>query len=517
MKERSRTKTSFQYLGFTYLGTILVVVQGIVLVPLYLRYIDEELYGAWLATGGALAYLSLLDLGFTAVIRQQVAEAFGRKENDRIATIVGTGFLITAVLSLAMMSVGVLVAFLLPQWLEIEGPSGIELTNSIIIAAIANGITLFAYSVSDVAIGLQRVIGVNLLNILAWILGIVANIYGLSKGWGLVSIPIGFLVRSLAYLLGLILNLVSIWIREVRVRPQILASQLRTMTGLASHVFVGRAAETIILRSDELVIARMLGTEFVTTYVLTSKAKDVVRTVPDRIGFVVVPGLASLFGEKGLGAASSRALQIFNITFGVTLLCAAGIVAWNGSFVELWVGSKYFGGMALTLAICMYFVFLIVRGTMSRLLFAIGEIRYPNWLLLCESVLHILLVVAFTKRLGLIGVPLGASLALIATNGVFLTRFFVRQFHIDKQAIFARVPGQIAFTIVAFGLALLTSSWVHPQNWLQFAVFLGFSGAILSLLLYVFNMDLRATVTQTVPLIVRRFKSQKMGSPVSSE
>ena len=57
-----------------------------------------------------MAYLSLLDLGFTLVIRQQVAEAYGQHDHTRVSLIVGTGLGITAALSLVMILAGVILA-----------------------------------------------------------------------------------------------------------------------------------------------------------------------------------------------------------------------------------------------------------------------------------------------------------------------------------------------------------------------------------------------------------------------
>ena len=504
-KKPSRTETSVLYLAFSYLSIVMAMIRGLVLVPVYLRYIDERIYGAWLATGGALAYLSLVDLGFTAVIRQQVAEAFGRDQNSRIAGIVGTGFAITMSLSVLMIAIGLLLSYFLPGWLRVYGDQGSQLQKAIVIAAIANGLTLFAYSVSDAMIGLQRVIGVNLLNLLGSACGLGITVFGLLyQNWGLLAIPTGALARALFYLISLCVQFIFVWARHIGLWPKFIRSQLRNLTGLVGYVFLGRIAETVILRSDELIVAHLLGAEFVTVYTLTGRAKDVVRSVPDRIGFSVVPGLANLYGEQGLNVTSKRALQVLNITLGVTIACAAGVFAFNRPFVELWVGTDLFGGIVLTAAICLYFVLISIRTLLAQLLFAIGEVKRPNRLLLVESIVRLPLAILFTQQLGLVGLPLGASISLLLTNGVFLTHFFFRRMQFDRADITQRLSGQIAYMVLALSIVYPLSQWVHPSDWLDFALWTVSFALMLGSMLYVLNQDFRSSASHLFTQIVHR-------------
>ena len=60
-----------------FLALGLAIVQGFLLTPMSLRHIDYKLFGAWLATGQMLSWVSLLDPGVNEVLRQRVAHAFG--------------------------------------------------------------------------------------------------------------------------------------------------------------------------------------------------------------------------------------------------------------------------------------------------------------------------------------------------------------------------------------------------------------------------------------------------------
>ena len=65
---RTRTKTTQWNLFFQYTSIVLTVIWSIVLVPLYLKFIPLDIYGAWLATGNIVAWLSIMDPGLSAVL-----------------------------------------------------------------------------------------------------------------------------------------------------------------------------------------------------------------------------------------------------------------------------------------------------------------------------------------------------------------------------------------------------------------------------------------------------------------
>jgi hypothetical protein len=80
----SRRAATIANLIHQYVTTGLVIVNGIVLVPLYLKYIDFKLYGAWLATGNVAAWLLLADAGFSDILRQRTAHLYGQPTEQEL-------------------------------------------------------------------------------------------------------------------------------------------------------------------------------------------------------------------------------------------------------------------------------------------------------------------------------------------------------------------------------------------------------------------------------------------------
>lgn len=87
MEMVSRTRATIANLIFQY-ASLLLAITGIVLTPLYLRFIDLKLFGAWLASGNVIGWLAMLDPGLNELLHQQVAKFWDGKAAERIAKII---------------------------------------------------------------------------------------------------------------------------------------------------------------------------------------------------------------------------------------------------------------------------------------------------------------------------------------------------------------------------------------------------------------------------------------------
>jgi len=52
------------------------IITGIFMVPLYLKFIDLNIYGYWIAISGIISFLSLVDPGIGTVVQQKISEAY---------------------------------------------------------------------------------------------------------------------------------------------------------------------------------------------------------------------------------------------------------------------------------------------------------------------------------------------------------------------------------------------------------------------------------------------------------
>ena len=93
-------KASIYNYFFNSINAIIVIINGVVMVPVYFHYMSVSTYGAWLATGNMVAMLGLLESGFSSVITQKMAAAIGSGDKERYGKLAGAN-IVTAILPLS--------------------------------------------------------------------------------------------------------------------------------------------------------------------------------------------------------------------------------------------------------------------------------------------------------------------------------------------------------------------------------------------------------------------------------
>ena len=122
-------------------------IQGLLLVPLYLNYIPIEIYGAWLASGNILAWISTIDPGLTIVMQQQVSTYYGKVELEQVGKIIASGLMLSSVVLILALSFGFFSSYFLIDILNLSS----DIDNSIILEAfiyafIGASLMLFSFS-----------------------------------------------------------------------------------------------------------------------------------------------------------------------------------------------------------------------------------------------------------------------------------------------------------------------------------------------------------------------------------
>ena len=86
----SRRRTAQINLLLGYGRYTVFIFNQLLLVPLYLRLVGIDAYGSWLASGNVVTLLNVLDMGFSLVVTQRLANAFAEGDDTRFAREVGS-------------------------------------------------------------------------------------------------------------------------------------------------------------------------------------------------------------------------------------------------------------------------------------------------------------------------------------------------------------------------------------------------------------------------------------------
>lgn len=448
----------------------LFITRNLLLVPLYLHFIHpNELYGAWLASGGVIQMLTALDFGLSGVLSQQAAAAFGSRADTRLAGVVGSGLVVALIISLSITGLSVA----LSPWMgAMFGLSGIEATSlnwCFLIASVANGFHLFVYALGSVLNASQRPFWPQFWRFMGELISVLSIAALLYAGWGLYAIATGLAVRSGIAFLGNAGAFVLVAMRRLGVRLAPSRHEALRMLRLSLYQFVAQFTIRTKFTITPFFVGLVLGPGAALIYGLTTRAHDTVRLLSAVFAASVIPSMSHLYGEGD----RERFRQVFGVILRIQGVCGAigfgGVLAYNASFVTLWVGADNYAGFWITALASAWGVFYLLGTVVYDTLFCMGQ--YPtmcrlNWI---EAVIRIPLTFVMLWAFGLWGALAALLLGQVVFINGWMSRIVFEKLGLSgeaERAAFARAARTSAPVI---GLALVRSLLPQPTTWFWFA------------------------------------------------
>jgi O-antigen/teichoic acid export membrane protein len=468
----SRKKGTIALIISSYASLFLGVVKGLVLIPIYLYYIDDRLYGAWLATGSIVAYLGLFDFGLGGVLIQRVASNYGKRDFRHLGSILGTGLSIGLVLSFIPLFLGLLLSSWVPDIVKITGGDAEELRHAFIIAAVGTSLMLGMYHVGGVLTALQRQIVHGMLLVFGDILGIAVTVILLLNGYGLLAIPAGTLIWALISFLG---DGLYLWwfIRKkmFQVSIRFKGEDFKDLFLHSVWQFGSRSAYTIARQSDNFIIAALIDPLLCTVFTLTKKASDMLALLVRHFIGAFLPGLAHLHGEDDREKLKNITSLLFKIASLSGVCFMGGYLFLNEEFVRLWVGSKYFGGMILTGLFCITAFFMILSTFFYNVIFAKGEIISAARANISEAIIRIPLSIFLVIFWGIKGAALASVVAILPTSFYMQAKSFLKASNFSKYDVLLALRIIGLQILVAFSAGIFLKSLWSPEDIVEFICF----------------------------------------------
>ena len=96
LRKISRKKQTIWRYFFQNLDFVIGIGNGIILVPIYLIFIDSDIYGAWLATGSIISWLSISDPGIGLIVQQRISHYYAKNDRNSIEKVLSSGLILVA-------------------------------------------------------------------------------------------------------------------------------------------------------------------------------------------------------------------------------------------------------------------------------------------------------------------------------------------------------------------------------------------------------------------------------------
>lgn len=423
MITNSRNKMLFLNILFSGFLKIVGLLTSLVIVPITINYLNNEVYGIWMTITSILYWITTFDIGLGNGMRNYLAEAL--VTND---TKLGKKYISTTMLLLSLIALSMAIVLLYPlitinfnSFFNTNAIAGNELRMAVVIAV---GFTLMNFVLKNIGmifVAMQKYAINDLLSISGNVIALIL-IYILTKvtTGNLVLVVLAYTMTScVAFLLAAI----PLFWKHPELKPSLRffdKSLGKKIVGKGFGFFVIQISSCLVIfGAANFFITQSCGPAAVTTYNIAYKFFNLLV-----IAYTII--LAPMWNAytdayvKGdmqwIKATFNKALK-----FWVLSICGGlGMLLICNLFYKLWIGNMVNVPLSVSASTLIYVCFFNLNNCATYLINGLNKIFVQIIISLAVTTLYIITVLAFGRKLGVEGIVLSMAASYAVMSVVHL-------------------------------------------------------------------------------------------------
>jgi len=416
---------SFSYnLLYHYSSLLMNIITGIFMVPLYLKFIDLNIYGYWIAISGIISFLSLVDPGIGTVVQQKISEAYIQKKTQ-IGEYILSGLIITTGISTLILIILFVFGSLILDHSQINKILFYnELLYPFLLALLSMIIMLYGYIYSSANIAIFNTKNTTKLNLITTILTLVLSIILLYNNFKLYAIALTMLIRAIIFTFS---NYYYFNKRLVNLETKYSNKKTLELLNFSSYSFLGRLSSTVTLQFATMIVTFYISPKLAVAMKMTQIIPETMKMIFDRPTYALTPLLISTYKINPVNLFLKKFINLYlkSLVFLGTIYFLF-FYAFNEIIISFWVGNK-FAGNNFNFLFLLYLFFSTLNQTSNYLIYGFGDQKKSNIILLLQSIIFVILIFLLTKYFSLVGVA-----AAYLISEVFIS-FLYAPFKLLKQ------------------------------------------------------------------------------------
>ena len=423
MITNSRNKMLFLNILFSGFLKIVGLLTSLVIVPITINYLNNEVYGIWMTITSILYWITTFDIGLGNGMRNYLAEALAT--ND---TKLGKKYISTTMLLLSLIALSMAIVLLYPlitinfnSFFNTNAIAGNELRMAVVIAV---GFTLMNFVLKNIGmifVAMQKYAINDLLSISGNVIALIL-IYILTKvtTGNLVLVVLAYTMTSCVTFL---LAAIPLFWKHPELKPSLRffdKSLGKKIVGKGFGFFVIQISSCLVIfGAANFFITQSCGPAAVTTYNIAYKFFNLLV-----IAYTII--LAPMWNAytdayvKGdmqwIKATFNKALK-----FWVLSICGGlGMLLICNLFYKLWIGNMVNVPLSVSASTLIYVCFFNLNNCATYLINGLNKIFVQIIISLAVTTLYIITVLAFGRKLGVEGIVLSMAASYAVMSVVHL-------------------------------------------------------------------------------------------------
>ena len=474
----SRTRyAAWNYISMLVFAAV-TMLTGLLATPFLVHWLGNERYGATWVVVQAAGYLTLLDLGLGGALAPLLARAMGRRDEKALRATFVSGLRMYLMVATITVGLGLALTPWIAGALRYDQGLTVDVRWAWVFAVL--GYALLAFMPFRALVDAeQRGFIYNLLCSLQAVV-----ITGLSLSFAYHGF--GVKGQSLATLLGVSLTmliLVALTLRRwssaiLQFREPFDTRAFTEIRRLSGPSLVINLSSRLGLMTDGLLVQVILGSPQVTLLALTQRLATMAQSQLQGIGGSAWAGLAELHARGEHVMFNRSLIELTRLVAILGIVALGPIIAFNDSFLSLWVGPERNGGSAIIIVAAINALLIAFVTIWGWCVTGTGHAPRLMWMSITSALVNILGSVVFTKTLGVIGPLLGTTVAFLSVNMWYLPKLLREYFGTSLQSLAWAVFKPLAWGIPGTIGLWYMAHWMPPRGWIVLALEMGISALL---------------------------------------
>lgn len=396
-------------------GRGVAAVVSFISVPLTVRYLGAERYGAWVTISTAIAWIALADFGLSNSLTNVVSESYAKDRQDLAQSYVASAFWSLAAIAAVLAGIFFSVWPHTP-WNRVFNVQTLQAREEVAPAvAVAFAIFVLSFPFSTIAKiygAYQEVAIANAWTAAGNLLGLAALVAVTQLKGGLVSLVVA---ASGAILFTNIIS--AFWLFGYS-KPWLLPrlklvtwSSMRKLSSLGGMFFTIQISALILFQTDNLIIAHYLGAAAVTPYSVTWRLFSYTWLFQVLAGPSYWPAYAEAFSRGDREWVRRRFKTNLRITIISTTALAFPLVVFGQWFIQKWAGKAAIPPSSLLLWMGIWSLVYTTTCSQSCILASSSRLRGQMIYSAAAAAVNIVVSVVLVRHIGITGAILGTLIA----------------------------------------------------------------------------------------------------------
>ena len=408
-------------IGSIFIKGVSILIQ-LILVPMTLGYLSQELYGIWLTISSIMLWLNFFDVGLTLGLKNKLSEALAKNDIEKGKSLVSTTYIVMLIIFLPLCLIGECVIPYV-DWSSFLNVSQIyneELSHVVSILLVCFSLQMIFNVITAVVSAHQKVALASAFPVIGNLCSVIV-IYLLNI---FTKPSLTNLASAISYIPALVLMISSFILYTGKLKPvkpsvsYFDKSNIKDILNLGIKFFIIQIQMIVLYQATNILISNVSSPSDVTSYNIAYKYIGVASMTFNIILAPLWPAFTDAYMKNDwswMKQIYGKMRKVYAILLGgVILMVILSPVAY-----KLWIGDRAIIPLTMTVVVALFVIVHAWDALQIILINGIGKVKLQTYITLVGLICHIPLSLLLGKHIGAIGVVISMVIVNIIYSIVF--------------------------------------------------------------------------------------------------